>query len=73
MNFTAEQIRKASACGSVDELAAFAKAQGVELTDDEAGKYFSAISAKELSPDDLDGVTGAGESECKIMDNPHTC
>ena len=36
MQFTEEQIKKAAACGSADELLELAKAEGFELTKEEA-------------------------------------
>ena len=58
MNFTKEQIQKAMECKSADELLALAKAEGVELTAEEAEKYFETLQTKELSLDDLDAVAG---------------
>lgn len=65
MKFNNEQIKKAMACKSVDELLALAKAEGIELAKDEAEKYFEALKGGALNLDDLDAVTGgacAGEA-----------
>ena len=64
MKFNNEQIKKAMACKSVDELIALAKTEGIELAKDEAEKYFAALKNQDLKLDDLDAVTGgacAGE------------
>ena len=64
MKFNNEQIKKAMACKSVDELIALAKAEGIELAKDEAEKYFAALKNQDLKLYDLDAVTGcacAGE------------
>ena len=58
MKFTAEQIQKAAACKSVDELLALAKAEGVEMARAEAEKFFASLSNKELNLKDLDAVAG---------------
>ena len=58
-NLTPEIIAKAKTANSLDELIAIAKANGVELTADEAKKYFEQISANgEVSDDELDLVAG---------------
>ena len=48
MKFNNEQIKKAMACKSVDELIALAKAEGIELAKDEAEKYFEALKNQDL-------------------------
>ena len=48
---TKEQIQKAMACETVEELMALAKAEGVELTKEEAESYM-----EELSDFELDGI-----------------
>ena len=64
MKFSNEQIQKAMACKSVEELIALAKAEGIELAREEAEKFFKTLKAGDLKLDDLDAVTGgvcAGE------------
>ena len=53
-------IEKAKAVKSADELLALAKANGVEMTADEAATYFAQLNPKsgELNDDDLDSVAG---------------
>ena len=59
-NFNAEMIEKAKAAKSAEELLEMAKANGVEMTEDEAATYFAQLNPKsgELSDDDLDNVAG---------------
>ena len=59
-NLTPEMIEKAKAAKSAEELLAFAKENGVEMTEDEAATYFAQLNPKsgELDDDDLDAVAG---------------
>ena len=60
MNFNTEMIEKAKNAKSAEELRAFAKESGVEMTADEAATYFAQLNPKsgELDDDDLDNVAG---------------
>ena len=58
MNFSQEQIKKAMGCKSEAELIAFAKAEGVDLTAEEAAKFFASLSEKKVSLSDLERVNG---------------
>ena len=59
MNFTPEQLAKAKAAKSAEELLALAKENGVELTEEEAKKYFAEWHKEgELSDNELDNVSG---------------
>lgn len=61
MKFTKEMIEKATSAKSAEELAEMAKAEGVELTTEEAEKYFAELSKTgELSDEELDNVSGGG-------------
>ena len=61
MNFTPEQITKAKAAKSAEELLAIAKENGLELTEEEAKKYFEQLHKEgELSDEELDNVAGGG-------------
>ena len=68
-NLTPELIDKAKAAKSAEELLEIAKANGVELTAEEAKTYFEQLSANSaVSDDDLDAVAGGacgtdGEAE----------
>ena len=59
-NLTPEMIEKAKAAKNAEELLELAKANGVEMTADEAATYFAQLNPKsgELDDDDLDAVAG---------------
>ena len=61
MKFTDEQLAKAKAAESAEELLALAKEAGIEMTAEEADKYFAELHKEgELSDDELDNVSGGG-------------
>ncbi len=62
MKFTKEQIEKAAACKSVEELLELAKAEGIALAKEEAEKYFAQLSGSALTLDDINEVAGGGMS-----------
>jgi predicted ribosomally synthesized peptide with nif11-like leader len=67
-SLTPEMIEKAKAAKSAEELLELAKANGVEMTADEAATYFAQLNPKsgELDDDDLDNVAGgAGGCDSK--------
>ena len=55
---TKEQVQKAMACESVDELMELAKDGGVELTKEEAEAYMAEMDDVELDSDALKQVAG---------------
>ena len=59
-NFNAEMIEKAKAAKTAEELFEMAKANGVEITEDDAVTYFAQLNPTdgELDDDDLDSVAG---------------
>ena len=60
---TREQVEKAMSCKTAEELMALAKAQGIELTKEEAESYLAELEDFELDGDMLKrvaGVTSAG-------------
>ena len=60
-NFTPELIAKAKATKSAQELLTLAKANNVELTEDEAKTYFEQLNANgAVSDDELELVAGGG-------------
>ena len=68
MIFTPEQLAKAKAAKSAEELIALAKENGVELTEEEAAKYFAELHKEgELADDELNNVSGGcgGDPEPK--------
>ena len=64
MHLTTEQMARALACESAEELQALAKAEGITLTDDEAEAYFAELNDVHVSDDELDAVAG-GKSACE--------
>ena len=60
MEFTKDQIEKASACKSVAELQELAKSEGIELTDDEAETYFAELNNVHVSDEELDAAVSGG-------------
>ena len=60
---TKEQIEKAMACRNAEELMAAAKAEGIEMTRDEAEAYMADLSDFELDEATLSRAAG-GESYC---------
>ena len=59
MQFTKEQITKAKAAKSAEELIALAKENGIALTEEEAAKYYAELNKEgELADDELDNVVG---------------
>ena len=58
MKFTKEQIQKAAACKSVEELLELAKAEGIALAKEEAEKYYAQLSGNTLNLDDIGEVAG---------------
>ena len=60
-NLTPELIKKAKAAKSAEELLALAKANNVELTEEEAKTYFEQLNANgTVSDEELDAVVGGG-------------
>ena len=71
-NLTPEMIEKAKAAKTAEELLELAKANGVEMTADEAATYFAQLNPKsgELDDDDLDAVAGGACADSNDNDNP---
>ena len=55
---TREQVEKAMSCKTAEELMALAKAQGIELTKEEAESYLAELEDFELDGDMLKRVAG---------------
>ena len=68
---TKEQIQKAMACETAEELMALAKAEGIELTKEEAEAYLAELSDAELDELSLKKVAGGGCYDCS--DNNRRC
>ena len=60
---TKEQIEKAMACETAEELMAVAKAEGITLTKDEAEAYMAEMTDFELDEATLTQATGGGFSQ----------
>ena len=61
---TKEQIEKAMACETAEELMAVAKAEGITLTKDEAEAYMAEMTDFELDEKMLKKAAGGGNGEC---------
>ena len=64
IELTKEQVAKAMACKTAEELMAMAKAEGIELTKEEAEAYLAEMDDVELDSDTLKQVAGGGMSYC---------
>ena len=58
IELTKEQVAKAMACKTAEELMALAKAEGIELTKEEAEAYMAEMEDVELDSDLLKRVAG---------------
>ena len=69
-NLTPEMMEKAKAAKTAEELLELAKANGMEITADEAKTYFAQLNPKsgELNDDDLDLVSGGVEVHSPCLD-----
>ncbi len=66
---TKEQIEKAMACETVDELLAVAKAEGFEMTKEEAEAYMDEFTSSALDDEALEKVAGGSWSEPSCGDD----
>ena len=57
-NITKNMLEKALDCETADELIALAKAEGFDITKEEAEAYLDEIEDRELDRKDLDKVAG---------------
>ena len=67
IELTKEQVAKAMACKTAEELMAMAKAEGIELTKEEAEAYLAEMEDVELDSDTLKQVAGGGMSYCSDL------
>ena len=59
MNISKELLEKAKTAKTAEELLAMAKAENIEISAEEAAKYFAKLNASgELSDEELDNVAG---------------
>ena len=75
MTFTKEQIRNAMNCKTVDELLAYAKSEGVELSREQAEEYIAQQGERKLTDDELAQVVGGmlGGDGCVKVACDYTC
>ncbi len=57
---TKEKVAKLMSCETAEELMALAKAEGIELTKEEAEAYLTEMSDVELDEEALKKVAGGG-------------
>ena len=61
MNISKELLEKAKMAKTAKELLAMAKAENIELTEEQAAKAFAELNKMgELSDEELDNVAGGG-------------
>ena len=65
-SFTKEQLEKAMKCETPEELIALAKAEGIEITKEQAEAYLDEMDNIELDAEALDQVAGGsyGDNHC---------
>ena len=68
---TKEQIEKAMACETAEELIAAAKDEGVELTREEAEAYLAELADFELDDEMIKNAAGGKATLCIINMTPH--
>ena len=64
---TTEQMKKAMACESAEELLKLATEEGYDMTKEEAEKYFAQLSEIDLSLEDLEKVAGGAPTAVENM------
>ena len=62
-----EMVKKAMKCESADELIELAKAEGFEMTKEEAESYMEELADFELDEDTLKAAAG-GVNTCYMVD-----
>ena len=70
---TKEMLEKATQCKTAEELIALAKAEGIELTKEEANAYLDELSECELKDGDLKHIAGGVKDpgECRNLESPY--
>ena len=64
---TKEQIEKAMQCKTADDLMAYAKSEGIDITREEAEAYFAELADVELDGDVLKSVAGGHDYLPAVM------
>ena len=71
MNVSKELLKKAKTAKTAEELLAMAKAENIELTEEEAAKAFAELNRTgELSDEELDNVAGGCAGPYQSGDTP---
>ena len=71
MNVSKELLEKARTANSAEELLAMAKAESVELTEEQAVQAFAKLNKNgELSDEELDNVSGGGCGDPETLGEP---
>ena len=65
---TKEMLEKAMQCNTAEELVAFAKTEGVDITKAEAQAYLDELSECELKDGELKHVAGGSKDPSKCRD-----
>ena len=60
-DITSEMIQKALKCNTAEDLIAYAKSEGIELTKEEAEAYLAELGDQELDSEQLRKVAGGGD------------
>ena len=68
---TKEQIRKAMACETPEELIELAKSGGIELSMEEAKAYMAEFEDCEMDAEDLRQIAGGGSFYCPTRQTCH--
>ena len=69
-SLTKEQIEKAMACNTPEELIALAKTEGIEITLEQAEAYLEELQDVELNQETLDKVAGGSGKTHRSHDCP---
>ena len=70
MNFTAEQMKKINEAKTEEELIALAKAEGIEMSEEEIKAKFAEMHKEgEIADDELNNVAGGCGGEHEIVTN----
>ena len=66
-------LEKAMQCNTAEDLIAYAKTEGVDITKEEAEAYLDELSECELKDGDLKHVAGGASDthECRDLEQPY--
>ena len=62
--FTREQIQKAVDCKTAEELMALAKAEGFDVTKEQAQAFLDEFADRELDEEMMKKIAGGGPHKC---------